>query len=90
MFILKLPISTRSNITCTSHCFLYTICNCTCCLQVKLINLQLNSTCNEGQCDVHVILLRVLIGNFKMKVRYNGNCFVVGVEIFNVDFFFGF
>ena len=48
--------------------FLYTICNCTCCLQVKLINLQLNSTCNEGQCDVHVILLRVLIGSFKMNI----------------------
>ena len=48
--------------------FLYTICNCTCCLQVKLINLQLNSTCNEGQCDVHVILLRVFIGSFKMNI----------------------
>ena len=48
--------------------FLYTICNCTCCLQVKLINLQLNSTYNEGQCNAHGILLHVLIGSFKMNI----------------------
>ena len=47
--------------------FLYTICNCTCCLQVKLINLQLHSTYNEGQCNAHGILLHVLIGSFKMN-----------------------